>query len=251
MQGLRSSKIFQHRQSAWGFFEIETHDNETYCSGWLAKYKPSAVEEIVVPENHALGDYSVPNLVTAKSRFFLHLETGLIAFRAVTPDIPRDVFKQRFCSCLENAYDAILVNVEITLVEDEYEILEAIKSFSSIKQVEISLHPSNPSNRDLWKRVDERLIKLRATKYIEQYETDRPDGSLNIQQDDEIKSKVTMAVDGYGKAAISGVMAGRNRTITTEDNPITEEARSDDLDAQSVLTDLKEMFQRIMNRFVK
>lgn len=251
LEALRSSKIFQYRQSSWGFFEIETHDNGSYCSGWLAKYKPSAIEEVALPEQQALGGYPIPNLVSAKSRFFLHLDSGLVGFHPVTPDIPKEVFTERFCSCLENAYDKLLVSAEITFVEDEYEILEVLKTFSSIRQIDISLHPSNPSNRDLWKSVDERLRRLRATKYIEQYETNRPDGSLEAQSDAEIRSKITMAIDGYGRASVSGVVDGKQKTITTEDNPVTEEAQGDSAEAKFVLETLKAAFDKIMRRFVK
>lgn len=251
LNALKSPKIFQHRQSAWGFFDIQTHDNTDYCSGWLVKYKPGAVEEIALPEKHALGDQAIPNLVTAKSRFFLHIQSGLMAFHPVTPDIQISIFMERFCSCLENAHDGMLVSAEITLIEDEYEIFQAIDSFSSIKQITISLHPSNPNNRDLWKNVDQRLRNLKATRYVEQYDTDRPDGSLMITKDEDIKSKVTMAVDGYGKASISGVMDGRNRIVTTEDNPVTEDAQSDDVDASSVLDVLKQRFRAIMERFIQ
>lgn len=253
LRGLRTDKFVQHRNHVWGFFDIkELQSNQGFfIHGYLVKYKPEGEQEVAIPEKHSLGEVRVPNTVVAKSRFFLHVESGLIAYHPVGGQIEIDTFTERFVEIFHEALDKFFVNAEIQAIEERFQVLELMKKFRSISKVEIYLHPSNPNLAELWKNVDQRLKKIGVTNYKETYESDKRDVSLTVTDDEEIRSKIAMAEDGYGKGAVTGELEGETRTITTSDNPITAEASGDDEQPAKVLEELSKSLQNIFDRFIR
>jgi len=252
LKALKTNKILQYRGYNWGFFDIVELESEfgNFFHGYLVKYKPEFTEEVANPDTHSLENQSIDNFVVAKSRFFLHIKSGIITYHPVGNIISRETFVERFCKLFEFSLDNMFVNAEIQSIEEEYKIFEVIKSFSKIKRLDIYLHPSNPSNRDRWQRTDDRLKNLGAASYSEHYEADPEIGNLNIVEDEDINSKISMADDGYGKADITGEIDGELRTISTSDNPISTQAPNDEVEAPSVLERLLIKIQDIFNRFI-
>jgi len=251
--GLRTDKFIERRNFIWGFFDIkEINTNQgLFIHGYLVKYRPESELEVALPEKHKLGEVTAPNLVEAKSRFFLHIESGLIVYHPVGGQIENDVFCERFIEIFHEALDKFFVNAEIQAIEERFQVLEIIKKFKSISKVEIYLHPSNPNLSDLWKDIDQRLKTLSATSYKEVYENDKKESTLNVADDSEIRGKVAMAEDGYGKASVTGELEGEVKTVSTKDNPITALAPGDEEEPEKVLESLDESLRRIFQRFIK
>src|SRR5215213_3899323 len=80
LEGLQAGRSLVSRGSAWGFFEIAeiSVEDQAYIYGFLGKYKPLDEEEIAVPETSQIEDQSISNRIAAKSRFLLHVSSGLI-----------------------------------------------------------------------------------------------------------------------------------------------------------------------------
>lgn len=252
-KALKTNRVQQYRGYNWGFFDIVELESElgNFFHGYLVKYKPEFSEEVANPDTHSLEDQEIDNFVMAKSRFFLHIKSGIITYHPVGNIISRQTFVERFCKLFEYSLDNMFVNAEIQSIEEDYTIFEVIRSFKKIKRVHIYLHPSNPSNRDRWKRTDERLKNLGASSYYERYEVDEEIGSLNVIEDEEINSKIAMADDGYGKVDITGEIDGELQTVSTSDNPIATQAPNDEVEARNVLErlfiKLKDIFDRFIN----
>jgi hypothetical protein len=253
-KALSSNAVLDIRGQRWGFYQLARIDelDGTYLTGVLVKYKPEDEEEVVVPEEHALADDSVQNRVTAKSRFFLHVHSGILAYHPIANRISVSGFRTRFIQVLENALGNFFVNAEIQPIGDDVRLLEQLRRFKTVRQVSISLHPSNPSSRDIWKRVDERLQDWNATSYHEKLECQPQKGSLHVVDDPEIASKIAMAQDGYGQAAVTGQLDGHERTVSTKDNPITVILSGyDDDHPEIAFPELRETFANLMRRFTK
>jgi hypothetical protein len=56
-----------------------------------------------------------------------------------------------------------------------------------------------------------------------------------------------MAVDGYGRGKIEGIVEGRRVAISTEDSPVCEEVVATD-DVGGILEQLRSAFERIWRR---
>lgn len=253
LKGLRTSKFVEHRGYKWGFFEASELQTEfgAFLHGYLVKYRSETDEEVAVPETHKLSDEAIANRVVAKSRFFLHIESGLIAYHPVGNQIENRAFCERFVQIFHDALDNLFVNAEIQSIEEQFKIFEAIRRFKSISRVFVYLHPSNPSNTERWEKIDKRLKKLGASSFHEQYEG-KPDGDgLDIIEDEELTSKISMADDGYGKADVTGDMDGEIRTVSTKDNPITALAPNDEEPPENVMQKLTSPIRNIFNRFVR
>jgi hypothetical protein len=253
LKGLQVHKFIEFRGYNWGFFEIIELNSEfgPFIHGFLVKYRPSTEEEVAVPQSHRLTLAAIANRVIAKARFFLNIESGLIAYHPVGNQIPNSTFCERFVRIFEEAHRKFFINAEIQAIEEQYRIFEAIKKFSSIARVFVALHPSNPSNIDRWKRIDERLKKIGASNYNEQYEANIEIKSLTIEGDEELTNKIYMAEDGYGRADITGNIEGEYKTISTKDNPITSQAPGDDEPPENVLVKLNSTIKNILKRFKK
>jgi hypothetical protein len=144
----------------------------------------------------------------------------------------------------------MFVNAEIQTIEEEYKIFEAIKRFKFISKVSVYLHPSNPSNRERWRGIDERIKDLGASSYREKIEGKTDGGGLKIVDDEELTSKISMADDGYGKAEITGIMDDEKRTISTKDNPLSALAPNDDEPPEAIIQTLSPTIKSIFGRFL-
>lgn len=244
---LSSHAVVQIRSQRWGFYEFSEIDS--YFTGFLVKYRPTVEEEVVNTERGVLEDVSIENRVTAKSRFFLHVHSGVIAYRPVVYEIPRVTFADRFVQVFENALDNFFVNAEIQSIEQERKLLEELSGFKAIHKVSIYLHPSNPNSRKIWRRIDKRMRDLNATSYRENYETKQEKGSLKIADDPDVRRKIAMAEDGYGSVVVTGERDGKMDTVSTNDNPFSILAPSNDEDPKFAFPALRQAISEFLSRF--
>jgi len=251
-RALSSKAVLEVRGQRWGFYEFRSLEDlmGPFLTGYLVKYRPEDEDEVVVPENHTLAESAVRNRVTAKCRFFLHAPTGLLAYHPIAGQISKDTFTTRFVEVFEYAMENFFVGAEIEPIGREYELLEQLARFTAVHAVAIALRPSNPRSRDIWKRQDERIRELNASRYREILEIDPQKGSLNVADDGDIRAKIAMAQDGYGRADVTGQLDGKEQTISTSDNPVTIILSSyDDEHPEHFLPAIRETVISLMERF--
>lgn len=250
--GLNSGKILAE-SSLWGFFgirEFNFPDIGTFAIGYLVKYKNESEYEVAVPAEHELQSVSIEKVVVAKSRFFLHIKTGIIAFHPLPQQIDYDQFRSKFVKIFTLSYDNLFVSAEIQAIQQRFKLLEYIRQFTPLKKIEIKLHPSNPNNSKRWQRFDGRMKAENVKEYYETFVSDRNGFNTSIADDHEITDKIVMAEDGYGKATISGMIGDRSKKISTSDNPLTVEIQDND-NPEIMMQQIKPQLDDINNRFEK
>jgi hypothetical protein len=254
LKGLRTGRVINVRDFGWGFAEIaELKDPQhgEFLTGLLVKYRPETKEEVFDPKTHKLGDEEIDNKVIAKARFFLHVESGLIAYRLIGAVISAEVFRARFKKIFEEAHENLLLDVEIQSIDERSQIFEAIRRFRTIERVVVALHPSNPSNSALWRATDEKLKKMEAGSYREQFDAKKGGTGLKIEGQEDLTGKITMAADGYGKAAVTGQVDGQRKTVSTQRQAVSALAPDDDEPTGTILKGLGPSMKEIFGRFKK
>ena len=237
----------------WRIFEpkIVEHSLGTYIVGYLGRYKEQTAIEVASQKGAALDTLTIENLVSAKASFFLHVKSGVMAYHCVKKLIEPEIFRFRFTLLLLKGAGNFFVDIDLDVIEEQFKLREEVKRLQRVASVEIELFPSNPSNRLVWQKQDERLKSLRATKYREHYESkgDQFSAGLQIKEDADIDSKIVMAEDGYGKVTVVGERQGSRVTISTSDNPVNTEAPTIPDSPERILEFLAPTFQRIFDRF--
>jgi hypothetical protein len=250
-EGLQADAITRSRGLLWGFFEVQTlpSDIGEFICGYVAKFRPLSTDEIALPETHQFDSRTVTNRVTAKARFFLHTPSHIIAYHPFGREISRSVFANRFKELLESNLGRFFVEAEILPIDEERRIRDAMRSLTKISSIHVRLHPSNPSNREVWKSVDERLRRMHVGSYRENYDSSSSSEGLNTGDDTEISSKIAMAEDGYGTVYITGEADGKRKTISTRDTPVVANAPTDEVPPGIVWEHLAETVRQILERF--
>jgi len=193
-----------------------TSDIGEMLVGFLGRYKDTRLE---IARGEDISVAIVEDVVSAKTPFFLHIESGVVAYHTVPKLLESEMFLARFGQLIYQGAGGFFVDAEVQPIEEKLQLVKELRMFDRILELDISLHPSNPSNRRIWKRQDERLKRLGAMKYREKYEMPRSGEflSLRIQQDRDIRSKIAMAEDGYGVVRVSGEKDGRPLRVSTRD----------------------------------
>lgn len=252
LEGLRTKKLLSVREHVWGYFEVDDVPGRgAFLTGYLVKLRREQPEEVGNLRTHELALTNVANRAIAKARFFLDVGTGLIAFQHVSPHIEDRHFREHFAKLLVEGFEGFFVSAEVQSVEERFKFMETLATYESVSEVSIALHPSNPSYSVIWRPVDDRLKSLDVGSYREVYQAKRGGGSLKPIEDQEIKSKVVMAEDGYGEARASGVRDGRIQRLSTAQNPVTGQATTQDATPESILEQLMSVFQGIMERITR
>ena len=251
LKGLDNTTMYKKRNFNYGFFEVDYFENEfgLFFHGSLVKYKSLETEDIVNEELHIIDKDTIKNLIVAKSRFFLHLKSGLIIFNPKSNHIPINAFIEIFKEVFESSYQKFFVNVDIQLIEDRIEVFETLRKFDRISKISFYLHPSNPRNSDLWKSVDDRLKSIGVGTYREELIAKDDSEGLRIIEDENTEAKIYMAEDGYGEAQVTGRINGEEKTISTKDNPISINVPSDLDKKENILEILKVKIKEIFDRF--
>jgi hypothetical protein len=247
---ISSSAVFNYYGYNYTFVEpekIETEYGETFITAFLVKYSELGEDETVNPEEQSLESETVENKTKAKVRYFLNPKTGLLVYHASGNDLRQKQFRKRFEDLVEASKKEGFIQASIQTVTDEYEIFEQLDKFQAIRRLEVSLHPSNPNTNPTWDEVDEDLKDKNVNTYIEKFQSE--DG-LNVKDDDEVRSKLSMANDGYGKGEFEGIDEdGEEKVVATEDQPTTSEVPREEQDPSGILEYLSEPIQSIMGRF--
>lgn len=253
MKGFKAGIELEIRSFQWGYYNISEMNvrNGTIITGYFVKYAPKKREQVAEKTSHRLKVEDARNRVIAKSRFFLHVDSGIIAYHPISGRIGENQFRENFCKLFEKSHRNFFVDVKIQTIDEEKELLKCIGKFDIIHSITITLHPSNPSNRKEWKDIDNRLKKLEAESYKEEIKasvnSDR--GLHEIDKDDDIMGKIQMTEDGYGESRIKGRMNGEEKTVSTKGCSKTTMAPNDDFSTEEVWQTLKQAFNRILSRF--
>lgn len=219
-----------------------------YITGRIVKYKLEQSLDVIEEGSSEISEVVVKNKILATSKFIIRPEEGIIAFEDIPSYIPKDTFPRIF-EDLFKANNEKQLTITISPITDENAFFTRIKEIKEIKRVVISLVPSNPSNRDVWKEMDEKLKKDNITNYKEIQENKSPNGSIKI--DEETKSKLHMSEDGYGKSQVQGVdKDGDFITVSTKDadKHLKKKVQYDFDEIRSYIQYLSSKFVDIINR---
>ncbi len=206
-----------YRRDNFKFVQVEYSKEGSgyYIIGRIVKYKIEQIEK-VIDENNKVSDHIINNKILANSKFIISAETGIIIFEEVKSYIPKDTFPKLFEELFEKNSKTQL-KITISPITEPNVFFNRIKEIKVIKRIEIKLVPSNPSSRDIWKKMDEKLHNDKITNYKEILENKNPGEGIII--DDETQSKFLMSEDGYGKSTVEGLdNKGDNIQVSTKDS---------------------------------
>ncbi len=236
------------KEYEWGFFDVDeiTIFEENYIYGNLVKYKTLTAEEIVDREKRKTITEPASDRVLAKSFFLLHIKSGLIGYHPIPNKISDNQFRMIFSRLIEEANDNLLINADIQTVNEEVEIIKAIRSFDAINSLFIRLHPSNPNYSHRWKKIDDKMKIMQAEIYKSSYNSNK---GLVINEEDEVYEEILMASDGYGKAELYGQKDGKKKIASTEKIPIKAEGPKEGT-TQEIVSPIISKFTEILKRIM-
>lgn len=243
---ISSGKIVKSGRGKYrfGIFDIEeiSIDQKKYLIGTLTKFVPIDESEKVNIEKGKIETDESQNDVIAKSNFVLHPESGFIAFNPIGTTISHTAFMTKFSEIIIKS--DILIHAEIQIISDEFEVFTALKEFEIINDISLSLHPSNPNMRDIWKDIDEDLHKLNVDSYRASYKSKR---GLEVERQSKVYSEIAMASDGYGKAKIQGIKDNKKKVASTDKIPVKCEVSEDDASkiSEIIIKKFKKLWERM------
>ncbi|MDP2686530.1 MAG: DUF4747 family protein [Aequorivita sp.] len=236
------------KSTQYGIFNVEVIDDKDFgviFTGELVKYQ-DIKEEPVVKEDKLSTEY-IKDVIQGKARFFLMNETHLIAYNPYGKIISQKMFCEAFSGVIIGADDSFEVDSIIYPINMEYKFLEYLEKMQTLNKLTLSLTPSNPDSRDLWKEIDDDLNEMNAKSYKEEIIAN-DNQSLNL--DEERINKIHMAEDGYGRATGEGKDEDGNdvKISTNEEETIIRKKIKKDLTAREQFFGLKKVFQSVIDR---
>ncbi len=225
-----------------------TFGDDVYVFGQLVKYKHILEGEIVDEDAKQILEGGLPQGVVAKSNFFLHYASSIVSYRQIANRISDRQFRSIFAELLELGKDKLFIQVRLETIDEEIKIRKAFDSLDKIYKVTISVHPSNPTNRNVWRKLDERLQNLQAKQLREVIEGGEMGLNKEALKQEDVYGGVIMAADGYGSASIVGEKDNRPVTIKTGDSPVTEKVAVTEDSPSEILKQLVRVFKKLVDR---
>lgn len=200
LDGLRSDVRYQYRDYAYRISNVESDDK--YITGYLVKYDPKGRGEFFEEETGLIKNGGTINGVIAKSLFIIDIKEMIIAFKENSNYLTKPTFLKIIRELFAINQKGKEYDFEISTISEKYSFIEKVKEINSISKVSITLFPSNPSNADLWRSIDERLQENNISRYKESQESLK--GKEGIVIDEITNAKFAMSEDGYGQADVVG-----------------------------------------------
>jgi hypothetical protein len=258
LEGFATRNVVEHHPYGWAFSGVVTmHEDPelnvagTFITGFLSKYRPEGAVKLFDQESHEDREAQFENQFIAKAPFFLHVESGLIAYHPIPNLIDAGPFRTHLVEVFQAAFEEIPTIATIESVTDEQEFMAALREFDEIESISFHLHPSNPNNRDLWAETDNRLHSLEVAQYKEEYDLKEKASVEAIANDPKIISNAAMAADGYGNARATGKKNKRRKTVNTKNSPVEANVPVTTTENRGILSTLASTFEEILDRIPK
>lgn len=221
--------------------------DEKYLYGVLTKYRLVQENPVVDEEEKKLSTDETEKQVVASAKFFIHVDSQVIAYRPITKKISANQFRSSFSELVAEAHNRFFVQAPVDSIDEEIEIRESLGLFKRITKVISKIRPSNPGFNPIWKTVDDDMKTLGIEK--EQVISESKKGiDPNALQSDERYKRIHMSIDGYGQAWIHGVREdGSPLVVSTENSPVTHKVIDYD-EPVKVLEQLYSKFVSIRER---
>ncbi|MFN8469368.1 MAG: hypothetical protein U0X20_27680 [Caldilineaceae bacterium] len=248
VDALKSGVVVVNGRFEYGFFEVTEfgEGDERYVCGQLVKFKDLLEGERVDKVNRRIVEDGLDEGVVAKSIFCIHYRSLIIAYRPITNRTSASQFRKAFCDLVRTANEGFFFDVTIDTIQEEIAIQEALERFDVVNRVYFEIHPTNPSNRHVYKRLDERLKEWQAQKMQQTIESKWGLNKSALLQDDTYRALI-MASDGYGRAQVEGKVNGQVLVVSTNESPVREEIRATD-NVESAWQQLRSKIQQLLDR---
>lgn len=228
--------------------KIITYNGERFAYGQIVKYKRMLEGDVIDEIEKQITDGVLPYGVIAHSKFFIHIPSQVLAFHPVPSRISDKQFKEYLARLIEAGQHNFFVSAEVETIDEEIKISNSISLLKKVSRIFLDIRPTNPSNRPIYRQVDERLKLLQADR--EQITLTAGESGLDKQAilEDDIYKGLLMAADGYGKASVYGERDdGTCVVIRTDDSQVTKRV-ADDEDPVTIVAQLYETFVQIWRR---
>jgi hypothetical protein len=208
---------------------------QPYVFGNLAKYSKDGLVKIVDEPAKQQLEARATNLLEASAPFVYLPQFSGLAFLHVWNGIPEDVFKRRFKSIIEAAYDNFFVNCTIESVADYRAFLDRLRTLDTINELSAKVHPPNPLFGRLWGSLD-KYVKRRGAEEVAVREVSNKQEGIrtqlvfllqNILRDPQFEPEgsvditdaaMLMAADGYGRGKAVGKEEGQEVIVRTSES---------------------------------
>jgi len=228
--------------------KVINFSGEKFIYGELVKYKQLLEGEIVDEESDRIIESGLPKGVVAISKFFIHSKTMVVGYRPIKSRISEQQFKVFLAKLIAIGHENFFVDVEIDSVDEDVKIEDSLSIFQRIQRIITNVRPTNPSNRPVYRTLDERLRRLNATGEYRDLRASESGLNKDALAEDEAFMGVMLASDGYGKASIEGVAQnGKRLVVRTEDSPVTRRV-TDSESPEDIIGQLFRAFEDIWER---
>lgn len=250
LNSLQSDVTDSQGKFKYGFFDVQeiSMAHEQFVFGRLVKYKDILEAEVANEQLKRLVEEEVGDGVVSKSNFFLHFRTSSIAYNPIANRISDQQFRTMFVRLLKKGQGNFFFDGDMETIDEDIKIRDSIFSLDKIEKISLNLFPTNPSSRDIYRRLDDRLHDLNAKK-MQQTIYAEPEGfNKGALEEDESYRGVVMAADGYGHASVHGVKDGRKVVVYTNSAPVLREVthfEEPNLILEQLLTTFREIWTRI------
>lgn len=233
----------------WGIMDVTEieYEHRVFKTGHLTKFTLQNKEEVVNLDKRTIELRTTDYRVKAKSRFYLHVDSSLLAFRRVGSDISPTRFATVFPKILVSVHDGFFVDASVMEVTEVGDVLQRLRDFTRIQKIDFTLHPSNPEFGDQWRELDD-WLKIREIEQYKETLVNNSERGLQIAEDKGVIGKFHMASDGYGLGRVRGTLNDEDCVMSTSEDQVTMQTDKADDQPASILEDLIGRFRQIWSR---
>ncbi len=231
-------------KATWVFGDVGTMqiEGETILYGKLGKIKGDRIGTFYDLQNRIFKrEHMTMPLTQSYSNFLIHPRTQTIIFEEKRPMLKIrkfiEMFEEIASVYFSQGQHAFL---KIDLIKEEGKIFGLLKD-KLIVNLGFSIRPSNPDDREIFKRLDEMLKKSGIEKGKMQFEN-KSDG-LKLDEGGIAREAIALSDAGYGDYTAKVKDGEKTQTIRSKDNVVRETVPS----GQNRENLVKTLFHRFKN----
>lgn len=248
LQAIRAPVNIRRGEFVYTFTDISEQrdpDGIRYVYAHLAKYKPQGLINVVEPDQHIARPADVPNLLVASSPFVYIPSFSGLAYQHIWNKLQREQFERLFGELITEKFEGFFAQCTVQPISDLRTFVQKVSRLDRVSRIEAAVHPPNPLFGPAWKGLRDyirrrNLAEVRVVENAADYDgvtTNIPQIAAEVLDKEELDqdrlaellgpaeggigdSAVLMAADGYGKARVEGIRAGKRITLRTQESQV-------------------------------
>lgn len=200
-----------YRGFKYRVMEPQLFEDGAFLYGKMVKYRDENAK-VVDEDLNQLEDVVVPDEARAETPFIIGFDESIVAYHPIPSRISESQFRTILRLLVGAANEGVMTDLYVELLTRENAVDQIWQEFDVVTRLSFRVHPTNPSNWDDIRDIDEELKEAGAQELKVELSNEKGLDKNGVVRTNYFRG-LKMVEEGYGRAVLDGLVNLVRKTI--------------------------------------